>query len=285
MTRTASLLATNGTSAQFRAWINEIHSALLAFGWTQASSAGTQIDFATVTRPTAINTYQGYAVYFATDTIASTTPLYLRLDFGTGATLDAVSVKVQVGLQGVDTSGNLTGITTTTQVVAPGITVQTVNSDLRTAGNAGSFRLLWRVGTAAQNPMFFAIERDQSTSGADTSSGVNLVSAWHAGFASQFIEKAGGIGTPETKLYAMVSAQPSQAANGIVGVGPIRCTCGVFRNPMKTALIVAKGDFPPVVTYPGTIYGVSRNYLINTEATGFNPNGWNTVCGIAILWE
>lgn len=288
MTLVQQVAASTSTDALFRAWAYAIHTAILACGWAQSSSAGTQINFATVSKPVAANDYPGYAVYYATDAIAATTPLYMRLDFGQCNTpSNQVGLKIQIGLGGVDTSGNLTGVVSAVQIWVNSVTQQgSALLPMRTAGNAGSFRIYWPVGATANSPAFFAVERDQSLIGVDTALGAQLIQiSGNTSQNSQFLEAAGGVGPLETKVYAMVSAQSSQSGNSFVGAGPVRCTCGVFRNPMKTVILASRSDFASLVSYPGVIYGVTRNYLICSDPTSLNPNGWNATTAIGMLWE
>lgn len=285
-TRTLSALASNATDAGFQAWVTEIHAALTAFGWVQATGVGTQINPATVTRPTAINTYQGYSVWKMNDSLQATAAVFLRLDFGTGQATNVPGMKVQVAIGGCDSSGNLTGIIGTSHVLNNNSTIQGSNTNIRTSGSTSSFRLLWRIGSTANRPMCIIIGRDRDTSGNETALGVNVAVCFHNGAYSQFIESpSGNLGAVDTLWYAMVSAQSSQAGSSNVGVGAVRCQLGPFRNPMIGALVCARSDYTHDTTNLVTIYGASHTYLMQTEATGMALNTWNGNCGIAMLWE
>lgn len=285
--RTLSIIASNSTDARFRAWGTEIHAALTAFGWVQATGVGTQIDFTTVSRPGAINTYQGYSVWKMNDAQQSTAAVFMRLDFGTGAQADVPGMKVQVAIGGCDGSGNLTGIIGTQQVLNNSTTINASATNLRTSGTSSSFRLFWKVGTTAQSPMCFVVQRDCDTSGADTALGVNLCTLTSGnGFTSQFIEApSGNLGPVETKWYALVSAQTSQVGSSNTGVGAVRCTLGPFRNPMIGLLLCSRGDYTHDTTNSVTIYGSSHTYLMLTEHSGMALNTWNAQCGICLLFE
>lgn len=279
--RTALLNYTNSSDANFRAWINEIHNALVAFGWIRTADTG-QIDFATVTRPGAINTYPGFATYRMDDALQATAAVFLRLDFGTGGTADVPSLKVRVAIGGTDGAGTLTGNVSASQLLNPNSSGTT---PMRTAGSTSSFRFQWGGELATTGVMIFAIERDLDSSGAETSLGVNFIYGQQTTFGSQFIETAGGLGTAETRWYAMVNSQASQAGRGFVGVGPVRCVLGVFRNPMKTVVVFARGDFATNTTGPIVLYGVSRTYLFMGLVAALAINTWNANCGVAFLWE
>lgn len=282
--RTASLAQTNVADVNFRAWINEVHNALIAFGWTQTADTG-QINFSTVTRPVAINTYAGYALYAMADTPQSTCAVFIRLDFGTGGFTDGPGMKVQAAIGGTSGAGALTGNVSTVQSIAfGGVGLATVDN-LRTAGTAGSFRFFWGMGSDLM--WGFAIERDQATDGTDATTGLNVLCLLtRTTVSSQFLELAGGTGPVESKWYSLISAQASQSGGGNVGVGPVRCTLGPFRNPMKTIVLFAKADFVLNSTNPISIYGTSHTYLmLACVTTGQALNGLNTSCGTAIMFE
>jgi len=282
-TRTASLVMSNSTDASFRLWINEIHNALIAFGWVQTSDTG-QINFATATRPAATNTTGGFAVYRMADSLQSTCAVFMRLDFGTSQSTDSPRILIQFSIGGTSGAGVLTGNVTTQQNIGSAAAAGSTRN-MRTAGTTSSFRFAW--GSIASEFFIFAVERDLDTSGAETSLGLNT--AWMTGISlgkgSQFLELAGGTGPAELNLYGAISAQTSQSGGGNVGVGPVRCTLGPFRNPMKTLLIYAKTDFTADTTNPVTIYGASHTFLMlrptDAYVMGFsNPSG----CP-ALLWE
>lgn len=289
--RTSALFPSNDTDAHFRAWINEINDSLIAFGWVRTSDTG-QIDFATVTRPTTVNTYQGYAVYRMDDALQSSCAVFMRLDFGTGAGTNNCSIKVQVGIGSTDGAGTLTGNVSTQAVTSTstGATASAVTA--RTAGDAGSFRMHFWGNNVLGTGWTLLVERDQSIVGADTALGVNFVMHYNTAnttglIKSQFLETAGGNGALNTLVYAALSQQASQSAGGYVGIAPARCELGPLRNPMKTFLLFARTDYTLETTNPVTIYGSSHTYLMlrpNYSGT-LNLNGVNADCGVALLWE
>jgi hypothetical protein len=292
-TRTTSLAAINNTDAAFRAWINEIHSSLIAFGWIQTADTG-QINFATVTRPAAINTYQGYALYRMADANQASCAVFIRLDFGTGGNADCPSIKFQMAIGGTNGSGSLTGNLCTQQTLQTD-TNNATPVNCRTAGTTSSFRMsFWEVNGAGKG-FCLIIERDLDTAGNETALGVQFCAHWYApgpteAQVSQFLEQAGGTGAVDTLWYGMVSTQTSQGGGGNVGVGPVRTQLGPFRNPMKTLILFARSDFAMEVTTPVTIYGASHTYLTLRPRGGSSPasralNTWQADCGYMLLWE
>jgi hypothetical protein len=288
-TRTSTLGFTNVSDASFRLWINEIHNSLIAFGWVQTSDTG-QINYSTVTRPAGTSTYQGFAVYRMADSLQSTCAVFMRLDYGTGGTTDGPSIKVTVCIGSTDGAGTLTG-NVATQFVSTTTTANATLRNCRTSGTTSRFSLHFWSTVLANAGFTFAVERDLDSSGAEVGLGVNFITSEATGnnatSTSQFLELAGGTGPVETRWYAMVSSQTSQAGGGVVGVGPVRNTLGVFRNPMKSFLVTSRLDFTIETTATMSVYGSNHTYLIlrpNLQGAA-TLNTWQTDCGMAMLWE
>ncbi len=291
--RTSSLAPSNSTDALFRLWINEIHNSLIAFGWVQTSDTG-QINFSTVTRPAAINTYQGYAVYRMADSLQATCAVFMRLDFGTQASTDLPAVKIKVGIGSTDGAGTLTGNLSTQQVMNNSTSgANTTAFNCRCSGSTSSFRMhMWSSSVNAIG-WTLVVERDRDSTGAETSLGVNIFFTYCSTSSqivknSQFLELAGGTGTQDAVWYAMLSNQTSQSAGGVVGVAPAHCQLGPMRNPSIGLILVARQDFQLEVTYPIAVYGVTHTYLIcRPSLATLSPllNLVNADTGFGILWE
>jgi|SRR5882724_2717160 len=289
-TRTNPLAQTNVSDASFRAWINEIHSGLTGFGWLQTSDTG-QINFVTVTRPTAINTYQGYAVYKMNDSLQATTAVFMRLDFGTGAQTDVPAFKLQVAIGGTDGAGALTGQLGTQQTLS-GNTANASSVNVRSAGTSSAYRMSFWDTNGGGNGFMFAIERDLDASGTETTSGVCVITQWvQAGsvqfLGSQFIPASGSVGTNDATWYALISTAANQTGGGNVGVAPVRVQYGPMRNPMRGVLVCARADFTPETTSLVTIYGAAHTYLFLRPATSGakSLNTINSDCEYALLFE
>src|SRR6266436_1190027 len=247
-TRTLATPPDNNTDANFRAWINEINNALIAFGWVATADTG-QINFSTVTRPTAASVYQGYAMYKMGDSLQSTTPVFLRIDFGTSASADVPGIKFQVGVGGTDGAGNITGIIMAQVTTGTtGITPNASNFNCRSSGNSSAFRMNFWSTVLSNQGWTLMIERDKDANGVDTALGINVIWAYVNGnntsaINSQFITNATVISALHGAWYAMVSIQASQAGGGNIGIGPVRIPLGPFRNPMLGALVATTGDY------------------------------------------
>jgi hypothetical protein len=293
-TRTLSTPPDNNTDANFRAWINEINNALIAFGWTATSDTG-QINFSTVTRPTATSTIAGYAMYQMGDSLQSTTAVFMKLEFGTGTTTDCPRMDVTIGIGATDGAGTIIGIQGSWKVITKqtltGSATSTTSFNCRSSGSSSSFRChFW--STSISNVGFtLIVERDKDTSGADTANGVNILMFAAAGtniWNSQHLNANGFLGNLDTtRFYAMITSSSSQSGGGNIGIGPVRVPFGPMRNPFLGILIYARTDFTIETTTSVTIYGSSHTYLCLRPnlAAAVALNQWNTDCGLAMLWE
>lgn len=292
-TRTTSLTQSNSTDANFRAWINEIHTSLTTYGWTQTADSG-QVNYSTATRPTTTNVYPWYAVYAMGDSLQSTSAVYLRLDYGTGTNTDVPAIKYQVGIGGTDGAGTLTGNYQAQVTLAPDATGSAAN--VRTSGTSSSFQMaFWNVNSSGRG-WCVVIERERDSSGTELDTGVSVVSFVYnpgAGFFkhSQFIPRLPvntKIAWPEDTIwYALISAQSTQNAGGNIGMSPVRVTAGYMKPPMLSLMIFARTDFTMETTFTVTIYGSSHTYLALRPYSGgaLSLNTINADTGFAIRWE
>lgn len=290
-TRTLSTPCTNSSDANFRAWINELNSGLLGNGWTAGTDTG-QINFSTVTRPTAVNINQGFAIYKMGDSLNSTAPVTLRIDFGTGPNTDNPAATIKVALGNSDGAG---GFASTVFAVTYGLTQGTngvgTSANIRSSGSSSAFVLHYWAYALGNSGWYFAIERDHDSTGADTATGVNIVAGAAAptGFhVCQFIDYVTGPWPQESKIYGLITNAASQGAGGNVGVSPVRCPAGPFRNPMKMMALCSRGDFTAESTTTFTLYGATNTYIAlrpDASANREDLNGINTACGTLMYWN
>lgn len=113
-TATFSTAPTNATDAAFRAWGKAISDALAAVGMVKTADTG-QINWATVATPAPTNNVAaGYEVWRFDDTLQSTHPVFVKLEYGSsqGGTSTAgarVQMWITIG-KGSDGAGNITGV-------------------------------------------------------------------------------------------------------------------------------------------------------------------------------
>lgn len=107
-TAASSFQVVQSTDAEFRTWVAGVIALMTSCGLTQTSDTG-QINTVTVTRPGTTNTSAGYVIFRFSDSLQSTAPLFLKLEFGTGSTTALPSMWLTTG-KGSDGAGNLTNL-------------------------------------------------------------------------------------------------------------------------------------------------------------------------------
>lgn len=292
-TRTGATAAISDTDANFRLWINEHHNALVAMGWVQTSDTG-QVNYSTVLKPTGVSVFMGFAVYRMDDSLQSTCPVYLRLDYGAGSSSATTpAIKIQICVGGTDGAGNLTGNRSTQITTSTTITPVSALFNVRTSGSTSSLRMMHWMATTGTNGWLIAIERDRDSTGAETALGVNFVFIYESSSNatqkfSQFLATDGSTGTQDTVVYGMISQNTTQTADGVVGIGPVHCQLGTFRQPMLGLFLCSRTDFNMEQTYSVAIYGTTHTYmLLRPNAGNITPslNGVNADTGFGMLWE
>lgn len=109
-TATYSTTWQHTTNATFQAWGSALSAAMQSCGLSQTTDTG-QINWTTVVIPATINTAGGYEIYKFTDALQSTSPVFLKIEYGTGDLLTGNGTPgmwLTVG-QGSNGSGTLTG--------------------------------------------------------------------------------------------------------------------------------------------------------------------------------
>lgn len=172
------------TDAAFRVWIAEAITLLFTtLGVTQTADTG-QVNTATVTRPVVVNTVAGYVIGRFNDTAQSTSPIFFKLEFGTGTTQPtspAIWITVGTGSNG---SGTLTGVVGTRAAIGGFAAVASTVTPYVTSAcyntTAGFLGFVWKMG-AAPNPWQplggFFIFRSADATGAVTTESAMLLTA------------------------------------------------------------------------------------------------------------
>lgn len=295
-TRTSSsLLPDNSTDAHFRAWAGFIEDTLVTTGgWVVTGDTG-QTAPASLAHPTIANTKQGYRVYRMADTLQGTSPVFMRIDFGSTATINNPGFWVTIGT-GSDGAGTITGIvwnggaSATPNVGNSSNTTSLTNNSYGSADtNRASLALF--VQSNANYHLVFCIERTKDATGADTGVGL-LIGYVPPALAtlsrSRYIVLAGGSQpTEETGLsYILTQKNPSETFGSDIGCGIVIPFKGVAQQPGTNVMIVNSNDVSTEGQFTLTLYSSSRTYqqlnaLVPVKAlSGSNANDSNSRCGI-----
>lgn len=174
-TATTNTVLDQSTDAGFRTLVAEIITALFTtVGATQTADTG-QINTSTVTRAAVANTAAGYVIGRFNDTLQSTSPIFFKLEFGSGAagaTAPAMWMTVGTGSNG---SGTITNPSTRSQICGGAIVSNTTNYVSRWCYNTtdGILWMSWKQAAVAGSSITaaggFIISRSTDSSGAPNS--------------------------------------------------------------------------------------------------------------------
>ncbi len=224
------------TTAKLNAWALALSTAIKAVGLTQTADTG-QVTWGAIAHPGATNTKVGYEVYRFNDSIQSASPIYFRLDYGTGSATSGANpcTWLTVGT-GSDGAGNITG-TAAGMAVAQANTAATASTNTATTVGAS-------YSTTAGALTILA---GQYTASGGTSG------AWVIG---RSCDTSGNPTSAATVVYRNISASASTATWTIVGNLLSPATNYASRN------VGAANFSPSVAITAGTTVAVHKNYVI-----------------------
>lgn len=189
-TATTATVIDMTTDAGFRTAVAEVITILFTtLGVTQTADTG-QINTATVTRPGVSNTSAGYVIGRFNDTAQGTSPVFFKLEFGTGTTATtSVQLWITMGT-GSNGTGTLTGTVTTrcgcgSATPASSVAAFTTRACYNTTD--GVLWLGWKYAgntTANMTIAGFAILRSNDNTGVATTDAVLLLANVNAGNSS-----------------------------------------------------------------------------------------------------
>lgn len=290
------LFGVNTTDAQFRDWGSSLSAQLAALGLVQTGDTG-QINWTTVTRPLAVNTFQGYEIWRFNDALQATAPMFLKIEYGSGnAAASAPGLRIQIG-----SSSNGTG------TIGGQLSCQArINSNSSSAATPYACKFSGATNRIAvamfitdlsnSMPFFFSIERSKDTSGNDT--GEAFIFQWGAVF-NQNITGPNASGVIWTQWVPASGAIPVQARCSV----PVNENTSVdgadyivyapalafprLKNPGRNLLAYRANDLAPAFqVLAGTIYGVSQTFLTLGSVWLSYVNGVTSASGALLMrWE
>ena len=270
----ATLSASNASDATFRAWVQFIHDLLITTGgWVDPGDTG-QLTISTAAHPTGTSQKVGYRMYRMADTLQSTSPVYMKVYYGSnslGANNPGIWVTIGTGSDG---TGTITSIRYgEVQYWMAGVSASVSNSYGSAATNRVHFLLFCRSGATDQ--FVFSLERAKNSdgSGADIGDGLYITypfSASPAGVVqrTQYINLlAGGQPPVEAGLSLTISNQASSSFSSNTGVGLVVHFKGVAQPPGTGLVFVNDGDCLAAAQFTMTLYGATRTYQLS-DSTG-----------------
>lgn len=289
-----SATVAQNSNATFQAWVTEVVTAIFTtLGVTQTSDTG-QINPATVSAPGATNTSQGYVIGRFNDALQSTSPIFFKLEFGSGSANGNPQMWLTVGSSsnGSGTIGSGGGGAVTTRVaclggVAPVSLVTNYTSRyvyLATAG-IGYLGVCFKINGAATNAALgtWTIKRTNDSSGNATSNGIIVLTCGNVATAP---------GSASTNAFAQWVSYTTNTIYPTAGPTNNWCACstaGIGAMPTtiesSTAFVVPVYTVDPVIRF-SAYEGVAllADFPINTASSyamvGSTPINFIS-CGLA----
>jgi hypothetical protein len=219
-----------------------------------------------------------YEIWESQDSVSSTLPIFIRLDYGQSSTTSANSFKVNAGT-GSSGAGVLTG-NVGTQVVHSSNSAATLAANSIFSGDASRVMCAMFLNAASgSNPLFFAIERSHNSAGADTDSYFMLIANVGSSRTAtqQIIQKPalGGTLTQETAHITALTTLSSGVVGTNIALGPLFPVIGKLDNPCMAIAFSRGGDIVEgatvIVPYYGsnhTMYCSKANTMQTNEPSG-----------------
>lgn len=284
------------TVAQFRTIGSAISVAIQAVGLIQTADTG-QINWTTVAIPSGTYTISGYEIYRFSDTLQSTSPVFIKIAYGEGGIANYMGLWITV-CTGTDGAGTPTGnVSFSFQCYSNSTDQTTRTSYFSGANNRLSFCLWpWPVSGSGQWHVF-GVERTHDTVGADTGTGVHILfSSPNSGYLgmSQYMPVGTTISYLPSMVYGGWYCSTPLVGGGSLGGNvytyPIR-TYGMYENlPCFNFIHFAATDITVGSTVSITNYdGNNKSYLapgmINSTAGWFAYTGSSLTTGVAMRYD
>lgn len=273
------------TDADFRTWGSTISAALATLGLVQTADTG-QINWTTVSKPAGTNTAQGYEIWRFADSQQGTTPIFLKIEYGSGSAIDRPSIWTSIG-SASNGSGTLTGqLSTRVQTAAAASKSAAVTLPFYASGNSGELILAINVDTATNTFGFLvSVERPKDSTDTTTSEGVLATFNMNGTWTCQYVPGTGSVPATSVTLCSMAPAMWARSAAGAnADATPVFIPLGgVWRY--SHLLITAAGDFAAAGTMTTTIFGSSHTYMALDKTCSNAATVSGIISGLAIRWE
>ena len=255
------------TDAEFRTLIGHFRSSL-GTAWAQDSDTG-QINPATVTYPASNNSTAGFEIWHMNDSLHSTTPIYLKVEYGRGAAAGSFRAIFSFSLTGTNGAGTLingTGQSTITISGAPNarIVSDATNYNIYASGGSGRWGHVWWPDVQA-SPFgrFQMLERFKNSDGTPNGNGFYYhVAAFHGeGATTSTMSLAWLKGATYTPTF-----QPNSNGNGYTNfLTTLGRTFGVTLRSESDAFSTLRSGkvygFPFYPQVPGEKYPLTQALL------------------------
>lgn len=277
-----------GDDARFRAWAQAIHDHIAATGMVQTADTG-QINLATVTRPTAINTVAGFEIWRFDDALQATAPMFFKAEYGIGLTLDRPMLSTSVAT-GTNGAGTLTGqVSTRSTGGASTVRTSGATQPQYSAGNKSRLHLVHNFDTLGGAGHMIIVERTKDAAGNETADGIVFISVTSSGGAVQVIPFTGAV-PPNATSIPVLDPNKYVASNrgGDIGLWHVFFFLG---KPVYTNLLAGANptDLPAQSTFVAPMFGVNHTFLslagMFAAGSGAIASSFTAAPAICLLWE
>jgi hypothetical protein len=265
----------SNNSTTFRTLCSFFEQALTAAGWVQTSDTG-QTAAASLAGTSATNTAVGYQIWRMNDALQATNPVFMKIEFGTGAVTSGVGIWITIGT-GSNGSGTLTGHVSSRNLYYANATSASLFPCFA-SGSTSRISFLMCLTYLTPNVTFaFGVERSKDASLEDTGAGV-MIQGTSTGYSAgswQYLPFVGSIRLPQVSPCCPVfgsGAQTSLALGNQVGVLPILpyAVTGPV-NPGFNFMAYWTLDTAPKNALPVVIKGAMHTYITLGLPFGWTP--------------
>jgi len=289
-TDTRQVVMLQTTDAEFRTWVAAMIDQLNDIGLTQTADTG-QINTTTVLKPAGVSASQGYAIFRFNDALQATAPIYLKIEFGSGAGAATNPQIWTTWSSATDGAGTLGGISYRARTVQAFTTGNAGSYPWAACYNTdvGTFWAAW-ANSAGINVMSLAARTGDAVTGAPNELGVLTVAtsgSWAARLHDIALSSAETGSNLAAAPYTLASAEPVFMHEG-------RIIAFAASSMLDTGYIVG---FPGILGYAAnqlptffpcyaSPYGVEYTYLALGPFGGYNVlvNGGNNDRPL-LIWE
>lgn len=269
--------------ADFRTWAQGIAAQIAAMGLVKTADTG-QINLATVLRPAA-NAFAGYEVYRFADALQATAPVFIKVEYGVGGSVDMPNLAVTVGTA-TNGAGVLTGQVGARRVLTPG-TSKTAGAVLPSYCSGSTSRLSLATNLDASNYPFHMssfVERPKDGAGANQADSIMaLFGCSYGTIAHQIIPFVGTIPGVSSGPSVPPIRSGKSAGGSDVALAPHFIWTG-GKLLYASLLSYREVDIPELATFAVTYLGAARTYLPLGDGTNGEEAGEN-VLRVAMPWE
>lgn len=235
-----------------------------------------------------------YEIWESQDSVSSTLPIFLRLEYGQSATANSNLFKLTGGT-GSNGSGTLTGNVSSVLAHSSNSAGTTgVGNNSVFSGDASRVlcAMFINAGNVA-NPILFAIERSHDSSGADTDSYfmviTNFATSGSRFPAQQIVQKPalGGTLTAETAHITALTTLASGVVGTNIALGPLFPVIGKLDNPSMAIAFSKGGDIVEGATVTVPYFGSNHTFYCTKASSVFTsePVNSGTSNGILLRYE